>query len=59
MDSDDVIDLHAQVPVQDLALDSVEREMGHWLRCFRQCWHGKGLGTCDNPDCTVEFVMIS
>jgi len=42
----------------DAILDSDKQRKLYWKH-FRRCWHNLDLGTCDDPDCVVRFVMFS
>ncbi len=61
MASDEILDIYvATWPMSALKVEplSIERRELYW-KYFRHCWHNLELGTCDDPDCIVRFVMFS
>ena len=59
MASDDIIDLNAFFPISYLVLDATDEQKELWRSFFRRCLHAKEFGRCDDPGCTVKFVMTS
>lgn len=59
MASDDIVDLNGFFPISMVKLDATDEEKKLWEKFLLKCGHAKEFGRCDDPSCTVKFVMTS